>query len=345
MAILYATGWEAGSLAWYTSASPAWVSAGFSSLTSDPPHLHRTATSIGGNYSMRGGNGFYSAPGLVSTSARWLMFWARPDDTRGSTRRMQVQFGRNGTAQVNVRFFETGNIIIYRGSTTVSTHVSVYNGLIAHWFAIKVVAQDSGSVEVWVDGALVASASGDFKQHATLDDWDQIGWAAGLGPEPSGGAGMDWVVDDVLITDDTRLPEYYAPVLTPNGNSSTIQLTPSAGTNWQNVDEIPVNDADYNRAISAGQEDFYTFSNLTVTPTSIACVNVLARVRTEAVGGAITQAQIGVSGSDATVVYQTAVTLPGGTFVGLNYVRETQPNGGTWDATSVNAANFGIKFI
>lgn len=344
MAILYATGWEAGSMAWYTSASPAWVNTGFSSLTSDPTQLHRTPTSIGGNYAMRpGSNGCYSAPGLVPTTARWLMFWACPDSSRGPTQKMQVQFGRNGTVQVNVRFLETGNILIYRGSTIVSTHVGVYNGRVAHWFAIKVVAQDVGSVDVWVDGVLVASATGDFKQHATLDDWDQVGWGPGLSPAPAGDA--DWVIDDLLITDDTRLPEYYAPVLTPNGNSSTIQLTPSAGTNWQNVDEIPVNDADYNRAISAGQEDFYTFSNLTVTPTSIACVNVLARVRTEAVGGAITQAQIGVSGSDATVVYQTAATLPGGTFVGLNYVRETQPNGGTWDATSVNAANFGIKFI
>lgn len=64
--------------------------------------------------------------------------------------------------------------------------------------------------------------------------------------------------------------EGFVVALTPTANGTTIQLTPSTGTNFSNVDEIPPNTTDYNSSGTNDQYDTYIASNL---PASAFAVN------------------------------------------------------------------------
>jgi hypothetical protein len=344
MSILYANGWEAGSFDWYVASTAGWLDSGFGGIITSAANLHRTPGGIGGNYSYRPNYGIGCMPGTVPTTAQWLMFWGKPDLSSFSN--LNVTFAKDGVAQVNVRFTTTGNILLYRGSTLVTTVTSAFYPTVSHWFAIKVVADSAaGEVEVWIDGVQVATGVVTSNwQQAGSSGWNHFGWGYSYAPTADGiDAGGKWFIDDMLVTDSTtgRLEEHFAPVIKPNGNG-TVQLSPSPpGTNWENVDEIPYSDAEYNEASSINDEDFYDVTSLPATPNTIACVNVLSRATAT---GLITQAQNSVK-SGASTDYQTAITLPAGSYIGFNYISETDPATSlAWDETGVNAMNIGIKF-
>lgn len=51
-------------------------------------------------------------------------------------------------------------------------------------------------------------------------------------------------------------------ILKPNGVGASSQFTPDGGSpNWQNVDEVPISEADENVAVSAGMLDLYEVEN------------------------------------------------------------------------------------
>lgn len=343
MSILYANGWEAGSGTWYQESTAAWsIGAAGSAINASTTYLHRTPAGVGGSYSWRPGWAMSCGAGTVSINARWLMFWGKPETPGGS--RINVQFGKNGSTQINVRFMETGNIELYRASSLLTTYTAAYNQNVSHWFAIKVDAAASGEVQIWLDGVQVGSTYTGDTNPETTSNWNHFGWGGGIAGSSAGvNSGGEWYIDDIMVTDAStgRLTEHFAPAIIPDGNG-TVQLTPLApGTNWQNVDEVPLSDAEYNSASNINDEDFYTTTSLPVTPDAIACVNVLARATAT---GLITQGQCSVK-SVASTAYQTPVVLPAGSYLGLNYISETDPATSlAWDETGVNAMNIGIKF-
>src|SRR6185437_13665423 len=66
----------------------------------------------------------------------------------------------------------------------------------------------------------------------------------------------------------------------PNGPGAHTQFTPSAGANWQNVDEVPPDDdTTHNDSSTAGQLDTFVHAALAGIPSSIAAVAVQVRGR------------------------------------------------------------------
>ena len=74
--------------------------------------------------------------------------------------------------------------------------------------------------------------------------------------------------DDVYIADDQGsvsnnfLGDTRIEYLAPTGAGVMTQFTPSTGSNWQNVDESPASDADYNSNNSPGAMDLFQMANL-----------------------------------------------------------------------------------
>jgi hypothetical protein len=343
MAILYVTGWEGGSLPWYSTSKAAWQFS-FSIMSSSASYQHRTSSGVGGNYAMLPYNAAYCIAGTVdATQSRWLHFYARPENPSPATN-LSVQFAIDGAAQCTVQFLTTGSIVFLRGNTILQTNTAVFNPNVSHWFAIECIATDTGSITVYLDGnpTPVASASGDFQNSATTSGWNHFGWASSF----ANGGGLNqnyWYIDDIIVTDSTtgKVAEHYIYPIIPNGDTAQSDFTPSTGVNgFAVVDDIPANDSDYNSATASGNEDRYTFSNPPAA-VSILCANFCARVTRD---GSLTQGQISVK-SGTTTVYSTAETLPASpTYYDMQYIVETDPDTGVaWTDAGVQAVEAGFK--
>jgi len=168
---------------------------------------------------------------------------------------MVFYFRGGGTNQGNVLFQSDGNggkILIRRGNTVLATSTLTLDNTKGWWLEIEAVTQNSpdGLCQVYLDGVLWVSVSGvDFLRTGN-PGFDQVQWF-----------GDDHFVDDVVITSlaEGRLAEEYYGILQPiTGNGTTTDMTPSAGTNWQNVAENLIDTTTYNQSVGAGDEDLYT---------------------------------------------------------------------------------------
>lgn len=339
MAVLYATGWEAGSIAWYNAQTPAaWT--GSSNINTFGTGLHRNAAGTGGNYSVWVAPNWRCAAGTVTAgSARWLHFWWRPYVNFQS---LCVQFGRSGTLQCQVWFGSDGRVYLLRGTTQLTfTGSGQYIPRLGHWIAIELTCQDAGGIiNAYVDDVLVASFTGDTKEHASLTDWDHWGWGNLFG----GGFNQDAWIDDVVVTDSTtgKVTEKYLMPIAPDGDSSPLTLTPSTGvTHYNLVDEIPLNDTDFNSTAVSGNEDLYTF---TAPPTANSILAVVFSARATNDAG-LTLGAISVK-SGATTVYQPAVTLAvSPTYTDTSYILDTDPDTAVaWTNAGVAAVEAGYRF-
>ena len=81
-----------------------------------------------------------------------------------------------------------------------------------------------------------------------------------------------WWLDDIYILDTTGsknndfLGDIRVDSIHPNGAGNYTQLTPSAGSNYQCVDETNMDDTDYVEGANAGEIDSYTYGSV---PTDI----------------------------------------------------------------------------
>jgi hypothetical protein len=204
-----------------------------------------------------------------------------------------------------------------------------------------VAANVGGIINVWVDGVLKASYTGDTQEHATLADWDSFGFGFNFAPSP--GISSDGWVDDIIVTDNItgRVAEHYFSTITPDGDSAPLTLTPSTGlTHFNLVNEIPANDTTYNGTAVSGNEDLYTMSN-PFASASILTVNVCARATRD---GALTNGEISVK-SGATTVYSAVTLLPASpSYLGIQHLLDTDPDTGVaWTSGGVNAMEAGFR--
>lgn len=159
------------------------------------------------------------------------------------------------TIQANLAISATGVISVQRnGSTTLASTTETFP--LNAWLFVQVryVIANAGSFEVWVDGRSVLSGSGDTQQTANAY---ANGWGCGIG----GGRYTNFVIySETGNAPNARTPETVCYSDIPNGAGASSAWTPSAGSNYQNVDEAPAdNDTTYNSAASAPLDDLYAY--------------------------------------------------------------------------------------
>lgn len=139
-------------------------------------------------------------------------------------------------------------------------------------------------------------------------------------------------------TNDSRVDH-----LLPNGAGNSTQFTPSSGSNYQCVDDAPINTTDYVSSSTAGHQDLYTFTDLPHTPVSIFAA-VRQSIATKDDSGARSLKNITRSGT--TTVAGSAQTLTLGTWTSQVDVQETDPNtSAAWTVSGINAAQHGIENV
>lgn len=215
------------------------------------------------------------------------------------------------------------------------------------WYLIEVHIKiaDAGNIDVRVEGNTTADIafSGDTKPGAdtTFDSLNLT--MANVGGtqlvddlafnDTAGGADNSWCGDGKIV------------MISPNGVGDSTQLTPSSGSNWQCVDEVPPNsDTDYVESATAGQYDLYNLGSIALgAGDTILRVWVEGRVRETVAAG--DNVQLGVKSS---ATEDWSVNLPVTTsyarYVGDDLTQDPATTA-AWTESGVNSLQAGMKVI
>lgn len=213
---------------------------------------------------------------LPATRTEWFVgVRVKTNDTTSSYKCM-FQFVKTNTVLGYVKLNTNGTVSYYRKGTTgtyvlVATSTYSLNTGVRYYFVYRPVIGSSGSCSVRIDGTEILSVTettGDNRGPNTDADCDTFDIAAG-------GVGEidDLVIWDTSATDGHGNPDpltsWVADLrvypLSTNGAGTTTEWTPSAGANWDCVDEKAISDADYVSTAAAGAVDLYTMEDVTGT--------------------------------------------------------------------------------
>ena len=252
----------------------------------------------------------------------------------------------SGTIQVSLAFTSTGQLAVYRGGSGGTQLAATSAGFVVsniwHYYEMKIVFSNTGSYEVRVDGNATPTLSGSADTTNTANNF-----ANQLGLFSSGGGGSSTFYDDIYLVNsagalnndflgDTRIEG-----LVPTGAGGHTDWTPSTGSNWQNVDEVPPNDnTDYNYTATVSNIDTYAMHDLTSLSGTIRAILHTLRTRKDDAGTRKVAPVFRISGTDYVGTDQVLST----SFQTIQQLYELSPaTSAAWTVSEVNALEAGVK--
>ena len=249
----------------------------------------------------------------------------------------KIYFQNSGDEQVHIVFKEDYPLEVKRGNTSLATGIKTIPPLQTHLIEIYVFISDSsGRVIVKVNGITDIDFTGDTQNISGNNLINQIRFYVGNYYKTY------W--DDIIIDDSNWIGETRIMGLSPTGAGATTQWTPSTGSNWQNVDEKPADDADYNSVNEVDKIDTFTIedmSSINGIVNNIKCIQVQARASKD---GTPTPQNLNlvvrIGGSN----YFSADKEVPTDFETLYNIWEKNPNSGVdWTESGINAMEIGYK--
>lgn len=161
---------------------------------------------------------------------------------------------------------------------------------------------NGGYAKIWVNGTLVVNFAGTTQTGTVPSTYTGITFG-----KTNTGASSPWDFDDLICWDEngtdfalTQLSTTYMPIidtLAVDANDS-VQWTPSAGNNFQNVDETGFQDGDttHNETTTVGHIDQFTVANPPTVPGYVFAV-VQKTIAKITVAGAVNLRSRIISGS------------------------------------------------
>ena len=171
----------------------------------------------------------------------------------GATRQITLNLNTDMTLRV-----ARGNF----GGTALGTTTKVVAQNTWYTIELKVLIHASaGTVDLKVDGVSWLSLTGQNTRNSATAQWTAFEVGAQSSELTFNYAEL-YVLDGVASADATHpannfLYPYRMDPSYVTGAGTTTMFTPSAGANWQNVDEDPVNTTDYNTSTAAADKDTF----------------------------------------------------------------------------------------
>jgi len=261
MARIFLDGFESGGLDQFTSSSGATV-------------VSSSGLSMDGNYCLLlGADGKASINLSSSITELYLAFAYRPTGLSYytntvfsiwsvSTNLMQLKINDDGD------FYAVANGLSglsYPGFCTINQ---------TYFFEVYYKLDNvSGRVVVKSNGVSLFDSSGDTNPGA-YTGFNIVMFGKDTAPWATGNA----YYDNIILDSANWIGKTYIQGLAVTGVGTTTQLTPSTGSNYTCVDEIPASDTDYVYSNTVDQLDTYTLADLTGTIGTIKAVQVQSRV-------------------------------------------------------------------
>lgn len=201
-----------------------------------------------------------------------------------------------------------------------------------------------GSIEVRKDGVTIIDVSNVDTQAAAVTYANQIQLMVTSSAEA---VTVDY--DDIYVCDATGiinnnfLGDLRVDAVFPNAVGNSSMFTPSAGVNWQNVDDDPADDdVTYNSASGTGAIDTYAFPDIAPTVGTVhGLVSYLTMKKDEAAVHTA-QAVIRRGSTNYPSTHKTLTT----SYAMYQEVHETDPSTlAQWTIANVNAAEFGLELV
>lgn len=251
------------------------------------------------------------------------------------------------TQQVTIRQNSSAQLYAARGSTAVATMTTSLSVNTWYYIELKTLVSASGTVDLRVNGASVATFSGN-----TLNGGTGSITTLQLGPAPSTAiAGtLDYRLDDVYLCDtagsapnNTFLGDVRVESLYPNANGNSSQWVGSDSNSTDNyllVDETTPASADYVGSTVVGDKDTYNYTALTPVAGTVHGVQIIPYAAKLDAG---TRTIVNVARSGSSEADSSARTLST-TATYYPTISELNPATGlAWTITEINAAEFGVK--
>lgn len=203
----------------------------------------------------------------------------------------------SSTIQVDLRLITGGELRVTLNGTALGV-TSGLGLLTAVWYFIEFKAtinNTTGAYTVKVNGTEVLAATSQDTQATSNAYATHV---------RIGNGGNFLYVDDVYICDNEGsvgndfLGDVKVISLRPSGAGTYSEWTPSAGSNYQNVDETaPDDDTTYNSTSTAGLKDAYTYANVGESG-AVYAININTRVRKDDAGARVIRPKIRIGGTD-----------------------------------------------
>jgi hypothetical protein len=260
-----------------------------------------------------------------------------------STGRVACFLDTAGNGLVSVGYDAAGKITLYRGEFSTLLDTSLNQAIFgAGWYYFEVyalIANSGGRLTVKVDGAQTNDFTGDTEPGSNTDIYNTriYSW--------SSGANYQWY-DDIAINDDAGSDNNTWPgqvkllPFRPTGAGDNTGLTPSSGSNWDCVDEVPASATDYVYDTVVDEYDLYAAADPSLPDGAvIQNVIVIAHAAYDSGGGNI--APMMKSGSTSV---QSADQALSAVYRPYEFCRALDPNGDiAWAISAVNALQIGVK--
>jgi len=235
-------------------------------------------------------------------------------------------------------------IVVSRGGTTdiAFSDKALPLGVWNHIEIKALISNTVGTVEVRVNNEVWINETG-------LDTLNGSGPVGTNALQLLGSNTLDSGFDDLYILDTTgsRLNDFIGDcgieTLYPSGVGADAEFTPSAGANWQNVDEVgdPDDDTTYNEDTVAPSTDRHAHDNLSGSPTTVHAVAVNVHSRKTETGPRTMRAVAydGVTEGESADFYPAY-----GDYSWWQSLFVDHPSGAAvWTASEVDAGEFGYK--
>ena len=281
-----------------------------------------------------------------ATSSSWIFAFAFQvsSSTPGTTSSV-VQLKDGASYQVELRYTTSGTMQFTRNGTVLATGTFVFSPGVWYWVEIWVsIANASGRAVLRVSGTTTdIDFTGDTQNTANaFATRYSIGAIGG-----AGGTGNFVYINDFIVLrgvggtadflGDSKVEEKL-----PTGAGNYTDWTPSAGSNFQNVDETPPDgDTTYNHSSTAAQKDTFAMGDLATTSGTVHFVGFSNRQRKDDAGARTARTLHRLSGTDVNGTTRSVLD---------SFQTEfdwylTKPGGGSWGISDVNGVEAGYELV
>lgn len=269
-----------------------------------------------------------------------------------STSRCILSFQDGVTTHISILLKSDGTLEARRSTfagTILGTTTAVLTAGVYAYIEVKVLISDTvGTVDIRKDGVSILALTAQDTQNGAAA---QVGSFTLLDVTASQTETVTVDIDDIYFCNgagsapqNTFLGDCRVDTTFPNGAGNLSQWTPSAGSNWQNVDEDPANDdTDYNFASVAATRDLYAFPDIVPTSGVVYGVAVNMQVRKDDAAARTFRDLIRSGGANfAGSVTNTA----GATYNMFTEIHQVDPNtSAAWSIANINLAEYGIDLV
>jgi hypothetical protein len=322
-----------------------------------PIELDAYTCTVSGTYKYSGNYGydinFYGLSGakygrinIPNTRRVRVGLWWRPYGVNASNQALlcgfNVGYGGWGGIYLDMQGASAGSPLhLYTtGDVLRDTKTSAFSG--GTWIHIGwdvKVDSTNGWAYVYLNGVLSLSYTGN------TGDWDITYFQIGTGGQPPYQDHEyfdDIYVDDV--TGEADIPKtpsilYFRPIF-PNAVGDYSQWTPSSGSGFQCVDEVPASTADYVQSENLGDKDSYNMATQTLDTDEL-CKAIIPVIYAKR-GGVTEKIKIGTRLSSVNQFSDEKV-LTSGTYALLSERFELDPSGGNWEQADIDALQLIIE--